>query len=98
MSCAQLMLDRGHRLDWFESSEITVEAILAVVCVCIFIAHTAFARTPFLNPRMFSDWNFSFGMVMALAMGALSYTPIVLMATFSAAPDLGTRFAEECRS
>ncbi len=78
MSSAQLMLDRGHRLDWFESSEITIEATLAVLGLCIFIAHTAYARTPFLNPRMFGNWNFSIGLVVALAMGAMSYTPIVL--------------------
>ncbi len=78
MSSAQLMLDRGHRLDWFESFEITIEAIVAVVGVCVFIAHTAYSRTPFLSPRVFRNWNFSLGLVIAFAMGALSYTPIVL--------------------
>jgi MFS transporter, DHA2 family, multidrug resistance protein len=78
MSSAQLMLDRGHRLDWFASFEIIVEAILVVVALAIFIAHTTHSRTPFLNPRMFRDWNFSIGVVMALIMGALSFTTIVL--------------------
>jgi DHA2 family multidrug resistance protein len=78
MSSAQLIMDRGHRLDWFESFEIIVEAILVVVGVCIFIAHTTFSSKPFLNPRMFSNWNFNFGMVMALIMGALSLTTVVL--------------------
>lgn len=78
MSSAQLMMDRGHRLDWFESFEIIAEATLVVVGLCIFIAHTRYARTPFLNPRMFSNWNFSIGVVMAVIMGALSFTTIVL--------------------
>jgi DHA2 family multidrug resistance protein len=78
MSSAQLMMDRGHRLDWFESFEIIVESILFVVGLGIFIVHTAYARTPFLNPRMFKNWNFNFGMVMALIMGAMSFTTIVL--------------------
>ena len=78
MSSAQLMMDRGHRLDWFDSFEIIVEATLVVVGVCIFIAHTTISRTPFLNPRMFSNWNFNIGIVMALIMGALSLTTIVL--------------------
>ncbi len=78
MSSAQLMMDRGHRLDWFASFEIIVETTLVVVALGIFIAHTTYSRTPFLNPRMFSDWNFSIGVVMALIMGALSFTTIVL--------------------
>ncbi|MFN0316378.1 MAG: DHA2 family efflux MFS transporter permease subunit [Burkholderiales bacterium] len=78
MSSAQLMLDRGHRLDWFESFEITTEAALALAGACVFIAHTAYSRTPFLSPRMFRDWNFSVGIAMAFIMGAMSYTPIVL--------------------
>lgn len=81
MSCAQLLLDRGHRLDWFESVEITVEAVLVVVGAAVFIGHTAWSRTPFLSPRMFRDWNFAVGLVVALAMGAMSYTAIVLFPT-----------------
>lgn len=78
MSSAQLMMDRGHRLDWFASFEIIVEATLVIVTLGIFLAHTTYSRTPFLNPRMFRDWNFSIGVVMALIMGALSFTTIVL--------------------
>ena len=78
MSSAQLMLDRGHRLDWFDSFEIIVETTLVVAGLCIFILHTKFSRTPFLNPRMFRNWNFNVGIAMALIMGALSFTTIVL--------------------
>jgi DHA2 family multidrug resistance protein len=78
MSSAQLMLDRGHRLDWFDSAEITIEAALAITGLCVFVAHTMYARIPFLNPSMFRDWNFCLGLLVAFAMGALSYTPIVL--------------------
>ena len=78
MASAQLMLDRGHRLDWFESPEIVVEAILAVVGLAVFVVNTALARLPFLSPRLFTDRNFALGIGMAFLMGALSYTPIVL--------------------
>jgi DHA2 family multidrug resistance protein len=78
MSSAQLMMDRGQRLDWFDSSEITIEAVLAVAGALVFIVHTAYARTPFINPRMFRDWNFCLGILIAFVMGAMSYTLIVL--------------------
>ncbi|MGD8790852.1 MAG: DHA2 family efflux MFS transporter permease subunit, partial [Burkholderiales bacterium] len=78
MSSAQLMMDRGHRLDWFDSFEIIVETTLIIAGLSVFIIHTAFSRTPFLNPRMFRNWNFNVGILMALIMGALSFTTIVL--------------------
>lgn len=78
MSALQLMLDRGHRLDWFDSPEIIVEALLAAGGAYLFVAHTLTARAPFLNPKLFADWNFVLGLTMAFLMGALSYTPIVL--------------------
>jgi DHA2 family multidrug resistance protein len=78
MSSAQLVLDRGHRLDWFASTEIIIECVLAITGVLLFVAHTAWSRTPFLNPGLFSNWNFVVGVFMAFMMGALSYTPIVL--------------------
>jgi DHA2 family multidrug resistance protein len=71
-------MDRGHRLDWFESFEILVETVLLITGFCIFVVHTLYSKTPFLNPRMFRNWNFNVGIVMALIMGALSFTTIVL--------------------
>jgi MFS transporter, DHA2 family, multidrug resistance protein len=78
MGSAQLMLDRGQRLDWFDSAEIATEAVLAVVGALVFIVHTARARVPFLDPRMFRDWNFCVGLLTVFVMGALGFTLIVL--------------------
>ncbi|MEO8628229.1 MAG: DHA2 family efflux MFS transporter permease subunit [Betaproteobacteria bacterium] len=78
MVSAQLLLDRGQQHDWFDSSEITIELVLAVAGALVFLAHTAWSRTPFLNPRMFRDWNFCVGLLVAFLMGAMSYTLIVL--------------------
>ncbi len=63
MGGAQLLLDRGHHLDWFDSPEITIELVLAVTAGLVFIANTAWSRSPFLDPRMFRDWNFCVGLV-----------------------------------
>jgi DHA2 family multidrug resistance protein len=78
LSSAQLLLDRGHRLDWFESAEITIEAILVVVGLLVFLINTVLGREHFLDPRIFRDWNFCLGIVVAFVMGAMSYTLIVL--------------------
>ena len=78
VGATQLVLDRGHRLDWFSSTEIIVETAVAVLAFYLFIVHTLSVKTPFLNPSLFKDRNFSLGMAVAFAMGAMSYTPIVL--------------------
>jgi DHA2 family multidrug resistance protein len=78
LGSAQLLLDRGHHLDWFDSAEITIELILAVAGGLVFIANTAWSRRPFLDPRLFRDWNFCVGLFVVFLMGAMSYTLIVL--------------------
>jgi DHA2 family multidrug resistance protein len=78
IGAAQLMLDRGQRLDWFESPEIILEACLAIAGFYIFISHSITSENPFINFRLFSDRNFTLGCITAFAMGWLSYTPIVL--------------------
>jgi DHA2 family multidrug resistance protein len=74
----QLMLDRGSRLDWFESWEIIAEACIAFAGFYVFIIHTFTTENPFLSPRLFLDRNFVLGCLVAFAMGWMSYTPIVL--------------------
>ena len=78
IGAAQLMLDRGQRLDWFASAEIVVEAAIAVVAFYVFVVHSLSAARPFLDPRLLLDRNFAFGLALVFVMGMLSYTPMVL--------------------
>lgn len=78
IGATQLMLDRGQRLDWFESPEIILEAMLAIAGFYVFLVHSFTSENPFLNPRLFVDRNFALGCITAFAMGWLSYTPLVL--------------------
>jgi DHA2 family multidrug resistance protein len=78
ISATQLMLDRGHRLDWFDSTEIVIEAIVAVLAFWVFIVHSLTSDKPFVDMRILLDRNFSIGLVVAFVMGMLSFTPMVL--------------------
>lgn len=75
----QLMLDRGQRLDWFESAEIVIWATLAVVALHVFIVHSASARQPFLNPRLLRDRNYALGQLIVFIYGMMNFTPMVLL-------------------
>jgi DHA2 family multidrug resistance protein len=81
MTCAQLVFDRGHRLDWFESMEIVLFVFVAGLAFYIFVVHCLTVPEPFLNPRLFLDRNFSIGVLLALVMGMLNFITIVLYPT-----------------
>jgi len=75
----QLMIDRGQRLDWFESFEICLEAAVAAIAFWIFVAHSLTASRPFLDPKLLLDRNFSIGLLLAFFMGMLAFTALVLL-------------------
>jgi DHA2 family multidrug resistance protein len=78
----QLMLDRGQLLDWFSSTEIIIEAVIAALTFYLFIVHILTARQPFLSPSLFKDRNFALGSVFIFVVG------IVLLATLALLPPL----------
>ncbi|HWV81748.1 MAG TPA: DHA2 family efflux MFS transporter permease subunit [Hyphomicrobiaceae bacterium] len=78
IAAAQLIMDRGNRLDWFDSTEIWIELLVAICAFWVFIVHTFSARKPFLDPTLLLDRNFALGLIVAFIMGALSFTAIAL--------------------
>ncbi|MEC7539068.1 MAG: DHA2 family efflux MFS transporter permease subunit, partial [Pseudomonadota bacterium] len=77
----QLMIDRGERLDWFDTREIILEAFLAGVCLYLFAVHSLTAYRPFLDPKLLLDRNFAIGLFFAFAFGGLAFVPMVLLPT-----------------
>ncbi len=78
----QMMLDRGQRLDWFESGEIIFEAWLAAISLYMFGLHMLTHRQPFLDPRVILQRNFFLGLGLISLYGLLTVPPMVLMPTF----------------
>src|SRR3954469_11944120 len=58
ISCVQLVLSRGQRLDWYESGEIVLETLGAAFAFYVFIVHSLTTRRPFLNLRLLLDRNY----------------------------------------
>lgn len=75
----QLMLDRGHQLDWFESWEIWIEAALAASGAWMFVVHLTTAKQPLFDPRMFVDRNFSFALLFMAVTGVLLLAGLALL-------------------
>ncbi len=78
----QLMLDRGHGRDWFDSPEIVAEATLAVVLFYMFVVHSNTTRNPFFDTRLLRDLNLSISVGMMLFIGIAILAPTVLLPPF----------------
>ncbi|MFM9848107.1 MAG: DHA2 family efflux MFS transporter permease subunit, partial [Hyphomicrobiaceae bacterium] len=81
VGCLQYVLSRGQRLDWFESGEIVVFAIVAVLSFWIFLAHSLTAENPFLDLYLLFNRNLTLGYILNAIFGMLAFTPMVLLPT-----------------
>jgi DHA2 family multidrug resistance protein len=79
LAAVQLVLARGVRLDWFQSTEIIVECLVAAVAFYIFLFHSLTTRAPFLNLKLLTDRNYAIGLVLVTIYGMLNFTPMVLL-------------------
>jgi DHA2 family multidrug resistance protein len=76
----QLMLDRGETQDWFGSTEIIIEAVVAALGLYLFVVHMFFAEKPFITPAVFKDRNMSAGLLVMFAVGMVLLAVSALLA------------------
>ncbi len=79
VSFLQLALARGERLDWFESTEIVIEAAVALVGLYVFVAHSIASRRPFFSRRLFINRDFVTGQVFSFVVGGVMFLPMLLL-------------------
>ena len=79
ITCAQFIIDRGEREDWFDSFQILAFTAILAASFWVFLVHTATAKNPFINPALFRDRNFTIGLVLVFVYGMLNFTPTVLL-------------------
>jgi DHA2 family multidrug resistance protein len=79
LAAIQLVLARGVRLDWFDSTEIIIECLVAAVGFYVFIFHCLTTSSPFLNLKLLTDRNYAIGLVLVTIYGMLNFTPMVLL-------------------
>jgi len=76
----QLMLDRGNSESWFQSTEIQIEALLALIGMYLFLVQIFTRHQPFVEPAIFRDRNFSLSVILSVGIG------FNLMATMAILP------------
>jgi DHA2 family multidrug resistance protein len=76
----QLMLDRGQLKDWFSSTEIWIEAIVAGTSFYLFVVHMlTTTKQPFVSPALFKDRNFLTGNVFIFVVGVVLFATLALL-------------------
>jgi MFS transporter, DHA2 family, multidrug resistance protein len=78
----QMMLDRGEQLDWFSSTEILVEAVLAALAFYLFLVQTFTVKQPFIDPAIFKDRNFTIGLCFIFVVGIILLASLALITPY----------------
>ena len=76
----QLVLDRGETKDWFGSTEIVVEAVMAACGFYLFLVHLLTAERPFITPAIFRDSSFASSTVVMFAVAMVLFGSSALLA------------------
>ncbi|MGA8134519.1 MAG: DHA2 family efflux MFS transporter permease subunit [Pseudomonas gingeri] len=74
----QMLLDRGERLEWFDSLEIWLEALVCALGLYLFVVHVLTAKVHFLSKGLFRDRNFVLSTVMFFALGFVLLSTMAL--------------------
>lgn len=75
----QLMLDRGAENDWFHSIETWIELGLVITGIWVFLVHSLTAKQPFVDLKMFKDFNFSLASILMGVMGITLFSGLALL-------------------
>jgi MFS transporter, DHA2 family, multidrug resistance protein len=81
--CLQLVLDRGEREDWFDSSAIVAMTIIAVCAMVGFLIRELTTSDPILDLTVFGDRNFATGATLISIVGFGMFSGMLLLAVFT---------------
>jgi DHA2 family multidrug resistance protein len=74
----QLLLDRGERMEWFNSAEIWAEATVSILGFYLFLVHVLTSEAHFLDKALFRDRNFILSAILYFAFGFVLLPTIAL--------------------
>lgn len=80
LASLQLMLDRGSGRDWFQSTEILIEAGLTVGALWMFVVHIFTSPNPLVSLALFRDRNFVLAVVFTMLLSGVMMAGAALVA------------------
>ncbi len=75
----QIVLDKGHQADWFESNWITGLAIISAICLISLVIHELLAKHPVIDLHVFRSRSYATGVFLMTILGFVLYGSTVLL-------------------
>ncbi|MGZ6480129.1 MAG: DHA2 family efflux MFS transporter permease subunit [Bdellovibrionales bacterium] len=82
VGCLQYVLERGQSDDWFASSTIVLNSLIAGFCLPMFVWWELRARYPIINVRLFKESVVRYGVMLMLCLGFFLYGVIFALPVF----------------
>ena len=79
LAALQLMLDRGASEDWFQSTEIWIEAAVCVAALWMFIVQLLTGKNPLFPKDLLKDRNFLTGLFFMVVVGIAMFANMALL-------------------
>jgi DHA2 family multidrug resistance protein len=82
VASVQLMLERGERLDWFDSPLVTALAVVSVISAVLLVVYELRVDEPVINLRLFKQPQFLAGSLMGIVLGAGLFGSVFILPIF----------------
>lgn len=82
IGCLQYMLERGESDDWFSSTAIIINAIVAAVCLPTFVWWELRVKNPIINVRLFKNQIIANGVTLMALLGFFLYSVVFILPVF----------------
>ena len=82
VATAQFILDRGQRLEWFQSPLIIFLSLVCLASLWMFIVDSMTSKTPFIDPAIFADKNYLSGTLLRILFGLILFGSLVIIPPF----------------
>ena len=82
IGCLQYVLERGQGDDWFASTAITINTIIAVICLPTFVWWELKVEFPIINVRLFKENVVRYGTMLMMCLGFFLYGLVFLLPVF----------------
>lgn len=82
IGCLQYVLERGEAVDWFSSTTIIINTIIAVVCLPWFVIWQLKCEYPIINIRLFKEKVVQSGVILMALLGFFLYGVVFLLPVF----------------
>jgi len=82
IGCLQTMLERGERLDWFDSKEVLLYAVVSAVSLVWFVWHELTTEHPIVDLRILKNRQFTAGITFAAMLGCCLYATVFVLPVY----------------